>query len=159
MADKNQAVIDFLMECPQIADNPTYFNFTEAADNSKSILTVANDRVVESKYIDGSVLRRYSFTIIDFKSIIDQALPKIPGYSSENVEDFVDVQFILEWVEDQAGLGNYPDFGEDCIVDDMRAATNIPNLNGIDSNTKPNLAKYSISILIDYLDTSKCVWK
>ena len=37
--DKNQAVIDYLLQCPQISNNALYFNFGEASDNSKQIIT------------------------------------------------------------------------------------------------------------------------
>lgn len=155
MVDKNQAVIDFLMNCPIIAANPVYFNFTEAEDNNKSIIITANDKALSRPFIDGSIEKRYTFTIIDFKSIVDQALPVVAGYTSENVADMMDVQSIIDWIDEQADLHNYPDFGEKCIIDGMRTATDNPNLNGVDSNMRPKLAKYSIAIIIDYLDTSK----
>lgn len=63
--DKNQAVIDFLLKCPQIKENPLFFNFAEAKDNNKQIVTIANDKSVNKGFVDGSVLRRYTFTIID----------------------------------------------------------------------------------------------
>lgn len=153
--DKNQAVIDFLMQCPLIASNPVYFNFAEANDNSKSIITEANDKTLSKPFVDGSVMKRYTFTIIDFKSIVDQALPSILGYTSENVADIMDVQAIMDWITEQADNYNYPNFGPDCIVDDMKTATENPNLNGVDTQSRPKLAKYSMAIIIDYLDISK----
>lgn len=161
MVDKNQAVINFLMQCPQIRDNPTYFNFTDAnaEGNSKSIITSANDKSIDRTYVDGSVLKRFTFTIIDFKSVSYQALTTVAGLSNENVEDMMDVQSIMDWVEEQADNRNYPDFGQDCVMDNMRTATNAPNLNGVDTNSRPSLAKYSMSIIIDYLDTSKRIWQ
>ena len=54
---------------------------------------------------------------------------------------------------------NYPDFGEDCIIEDMAAVTDNPNLNGIDTSVKPALAKYSVSVQIRYLDNSNVLWK
>lgn len=158
MVDKNQAVIDFLLDCPQIAYNPVFFNAINAKDNDKQIITQANDKSLSSKYIDGSILKRYTFTLIDFRSVIYQPLPKVEGYTSENVEEMFDVQSIIDWVNTQADLQNYPDFGEDCIIDSMRTTSDNPNLNGIDTNVTPALAKYSMSIQIDYLDTSKAVW-
>lgn len=148
------------MQCPQIQNNPTYFNFTDAdaEDNSKSIIISTSDKAIDRNFIDGSVLKRFTFTIIDFKSVVYQALPKIPGLVNENVEDMMDVQSIMDWVTEQADNRIYPDFGEHCFIEEVRTTTNNPNLNGVDTHTKPNLAKYSISILIDYLDTSKCIW-
>ena len=156
--DKNQAIIDFLMTCPYVAENPLYFNFAEAEDNSKSIITVASDKAINRAYIDGSVKKRYSFTIIDFKSIIDQALPTLPGYTSENVSDAFDVQKLIDWITEQDENKNYPNFGNDCFIEEMSTTTDTPNLNGIDTQQKPNLAKYSITIQVDYIDTSKRIW-
>lgn len=156
--DKNQAIIDFLITCPAIRDNPLFFNFLNAQDDNKQIVTQTNDNSINEKYVDGSVLRRYSFSIIDFRSVAYQPIPKVPGYSSENVEEYFDVQEIMNWVNEQADLGNYPDFGTDCIIDEMRTTAENPNLDGVDTSLSPALAKYSMSIQIDYLDISKAIW-
>lgn len=155
MVDKNQAVIDFLLNCPEIAYNPLFFNFLQAQDNNKQIITQANDTALDKKYVDGSVMKRYTFTLIDFRSVVYQPLPKIEGYTSENVEELFDVQNIINWINDQADDGNYPDFGENCIIDSMKTTSHNPNLNGVDTQVTPALAKYSITIQIDYLDLTK----
>lgn len=156
--DKNQAVIDFLLNCPQIKNNPLFFNFAEAKDNNKQFVTMANDKSLNRNYIDGSVLRRYTFTIIDYRSVIYQAVVQIPGYPNENVEEALDVQGIIDWVTEQNENNVYPDFGEDCRIEELRAVTDNPNLNGIDTSVSPALAIYSIAIQIDYLDISKVLW-
>ena len=158
MADKNQAVIDFLLDCPAIADNPLFFNFLQAQDENKQIIAQANDSTLNKRYLDGSVLKRYTFTIIDFRSVTYQAIPKLAGYTNENVEELLDVQGIIDWINEQADAGNYPDFGEDCIIDSMKTTSENPNLNGVDTQVTPALAKYSMSIQIDYIDTTKA-WK
>ena len=157
-ADKNQAIIDFLLDCPQILYNPLFFNAINAKDNDKQIITQSNDSALNTKYIDGSVLKRFTFTLIDFRSVIYQPLPKVEGYTSENVEEMLDVQGIVDWVNAQADAENYPDFGENCSIDSMKTTSDNPNLNGIDTQVSPALAKYSITIQIDYLDTSKAIW-
>ena len=166
--DKNQAVIDFLLTCPTIYSNPLFFNFINAKDKNKQVVTIATNNSINEKYIDGSVLRRYTFSIIDFCSVSYQAIPKntvIPGtstmtdYVSENVADLGLVQNVLDWIKEQDDSGNYPDFGEDCIIEKMATTTDVPNLNGVDTQVSPALAKYSITIQIDYLDTSKMLWK
>ena len=157
--DKNQAVIDFLLDCPQIHDNPLFFNVINAKDNDKQIITQSNDTALNTKFIDGSVLKKFTFTIIDFRSVIYQPLPKVEGYTSENVEEMFDVQGIIDWVNEQADLQNYPNFGTDCIIDSMTTTSDNPNLNGIDTQVTPALAKYSMSIQIQYLDKSKAIWK
>ena len=153
--DKNQAVIDYLMTCPYIQANLMFFNFIDAKDNSKQFVTTANDVAINTSYIDGSVMRRYTFTIIDYKSIAYNALVNMTGYVDENVEDMLEVQTIINWVTAQEEIHNYPNFGSDYFIEKIKALSDNPNLNGIDTSVKPTLAKYSVSIQIDYLDTSK----
>ena len=158
MVDKNQAVIDFLITCPQILSNPVFFNFLNAHDNNKQIITQSNDATLNKNFVDGSVLKRYTCSLVDFRSVSYEPLPKVEGYTSENVEEMFDVQGILDWINEQAENQVYPDFGESCIIDAMKTTSENPNLNGVDTSTTPALAKYSITIQIDYLDTSKAVW-
>ena len=157
--DKNKAIIKYLMQCPTIKNNPVFFNFGEVEDNSKQIVTTSTDKNIERPYIDGSVLKRYTFTIIDYRSVIYQALVTIEGYDNENVEDMMDVQSIIDWIDEQNDNYNFPDFGNDCVVEEITALTDIPNLNGVDKDSSPNLAKYSIAIRVQYLDNTKKIWK
>lgn len=155
--DKNKAVIDFLIQCPAIQNSPLYFNFTQAEDDNKQFVTTSNDKNMNKRFIDGSVQKRYTFTIIDYRSVAYQAIVKDPEFmgANENVEELLDVQSIMDWINEQADAHNYPDFGEDCMIDDMRTLTENPNTNGVDTSLTPALAKYSISVQIDYIDSSK----
>lgn len=157
MADKNKAVIDFLIQCPAIQNSSLYFNFTQAEDENKQFVTTSNDKNMNKTFVDGSVQKRYTFTIIDYRSVAYQAIVKETGFieSNENVEELLDVQSLMDWINEQADLRNYPDFGEDCFIDDMRTLTENPNTNGVDTSLTPALAKYSISVQIDYIDYSK----
>lgn len=159
MIDKNQAVIDYLLTCPSVLNSPLYFNFINAKNDNKQIVTMANDKAINQQYIDGSIRKRYTFTIINFKSVTFIPIPKQEGMSNENVTDMLNVQEIIDWISEQSELRNYPNFGENCIIEDIRTTTDNPNLNGVDNSLVPALAKYSISIQIDYLDTSKMIWK
>ena len=164
--DKNQAIIKYLLQCPQIQDNPLFFNFAEAEDNNKQLLIVANDKRLNQTYIDGSVLKRFTFTIIDYRSVAYQALVNtrivgttIEDVDDENVEEMLDVQAIINWIEEQNDDKNYPDFGSDCIIESIASTTDNPNLNGVDTSLQPAIAKYHVSIIVQYLDTSKVLWK
>ena len=42
--DKNQAIIDYLITCPKIQDNPLYFNFIHGNEDDKQILSDLNPR-------------------------------------------------------------------------------------------------------------------
>lgn len=156
--DKNQATINFLLTCEYIQDSPLYFNFINAKSENKQFLTTANDRTVHRPYIDGSVMKQYTFTIVDFKPISPNPIVNDVGYEDENVENMDEVQGLIDWLVEQADAGNYPDFGSDCVIDNMVVLSDNPNLNGIDTGVKPTLAKYSVSIQITYIDNSKAVW-
>lgn len=156
--DKTESVIEFLLTCPTIQNNKFFFNFLQAKDDNKQFVTTANDKNMNRKYIDGSELKRYTFTIIDYRSVAYQAVVKQPGYPNENMQEYLDVQGIIDWISTQEDIKNYPNFGEHCIIDSMRTLTDSPRLNGVDTSLTPALAKYSVSIQIDYLDMTNRVW-
>lgn len=158
MVDKTQAMIEYLLTCPKIEGSPLYFNFVKASDEDKQFVTASNEKTLHQPYIDGSVMKRFTFTIIDFRSVAYQELPKLAISSNENVEEYVDVQGIIDWVTEQNLLKNFPNFGEDCIIDEIRTTSENPNLNGVDTSSNPVLAKYSVSIQIDYLDNSQRIY-
>lgn len=163
--DKNEAIITYLLQCPAIQNSPLYFNFINAKDDNKQIVTQANDKIIDKPFIDGSIQKRFTFTIMDYKSIAYTAVVKELNnlsatlvYPNENLEDIIDVQGIIDWISEQEVLRNYPDFGEDCVIDDIKALSDNPNLNSVDTSTNPPLAKYSISIQINYVDYSKVLF-
>ena len=157
--NKNQAVIDYLITCPTILNSPLYFNFINAKNDTNQLLTVSNDQYTNVSYIDGSVKRIYTFTILTFKSAADIAVVKASGYPNENLSDMHDIQALIDWIKEQEELHNYPDFGEDCIVESITPTTDEPNFDGIDEQVSPPLAVYSTSIQIEYLDMSKKIWR
>ena len=158
MIDKNEAIIKYLLTCPYLAPYKSYFNFGNADDNNKQFVMRATDKSTNRHYIDGSILKIYTFDIVDFKSIGYNAIIKQEGYPDENVTDIDEVQQILDWIDEQEDLHNYPDFGPTCEIQSIRATSNEPNLNNIDTSVTPALAVYKVTVNIEYLDTSKCLW-
>lgn len=159
--DKNEAMIKYLLTCPTILNNPLFFNFINAKDNNNQIVTESNEKLLNQPYIDGSVLKQYNISIILFKSISSNAIVKPIGtseYPDENVADLALVQELIDWISEQADLGNYPNFGNDCVVDSIQTETNNPVFDGIDDTVQPNLARYSVTIQVEYLDNSKKIW-
>ena len=65
--DKTEAIIQYLLGCPQLAESALYLNFVNAKDDDKQLLTNANERTLHKPYIDGSVDKRFTFTIIDYR--------------------------------------------------------------------------------------------
>lgn len=157
--DKNQAVIDYIIECPTIRNSPLYFNFINAEDDTNQFVTQTQERYASRRYIDGSVMKIYSFTIILYKSTADIAVVKMSGYPNENVSDMSDIQALIDWIKEQNKLHNYPDFGEECLIDEISTTTENPSFDGIDDQVSPPLAIYSITIEIQYLDVSEKVWR
>jgi len=157
--NKNQAVIDYIITCPTILNSPLYFNFINAKDDTNQFFTESTDTYTNQNYIDGSVGKLYTFTILTFKSAADIAVVKMPGYENENLSDMSDIQKLIEWIAEQNELRNFPDFGEDCVIDSISTTTEEPKFEGIDEQVSPPLAVYSTSIQIKYLDISKLIWR
>jgi hypothetical protein len=74
------------------------------------------------------------------------------------MENMAIVQEILDWIEEQADKANYPDFGSECNIEDMRTLTSCPDLDGVDKSASPPVARYSIGVQIDYIDNTKKIW-
>ena len=157
MIDKNKVMIEFLRNCPVIDKNPLYFNFGNIEDNSYQVITESNDTSLSQPYIDGSILKRYTFYIDCFKTIAYNKV--IKGYQDENLYDISEVQAILDWVNEQDRNKIYPDFGEDCLIDSMQSTTESPDLHSVEDTTTSPIAVYRISIQIDYIDNTQKLWK
>ena len=159
VVNKHQAVINYIITCPTILNSPLYFNFINAKDNTNQVFTESTDTYTNRNYVDGSVEKLYTFTILTFKSAADVAVVKMVGYENENLSDMSDVQNLIECIKEQNEARNFPDFGEDCIIDSIETTTEEPKFEGIDEQISPPLAVYSTSIQIKYIDISKRLWR
>lgn len=157
--DKQQAIINYILQCPQIRDTPLYFNFINAQDSTAQIVTSANDRFTERPYITGSVAKQYSFKIMIFKSITDEAVVKLEGYAHENVEELAGIQALIDWISTQNKSRNFPNFGSDCDVDGIETTAETPKLEAINDEVSPVLAMYSVTIQVNYIDNSGNIWR
>lgn len=154
--DKNQAVIEFLQTCPIILSSPLFFNFGNIEDGAHQAITQSDDVALHRPYIDGSVLRRFTFRLDSFKSVAYN--PVVQNYSDENMEDFIEVQNILDWINTQGDNNVFPNFGSECIIEKMQTLSTKPELVGVNTTSNPPVAVYRISIQIDYVDTTKRLW-
>lgn len=163
--DKNQAVIELLTAYPDIQNVPLFFNFINAKDNNIQFLTESTDKSLNKQFVDGSVARQYTFTLVITKSITDLAVVKPDPsneelwLSNENIADLADIQSLMDWINEQDDIHNYPNFGEDCVIDKIYTMSDTPSLEGVNTDVMPALAMYSMSIGIDYIDYSKTLWK
>lgn len=154
--DKNNAVIEFLKTCPAIQSNPLFFNFAENEEGTNHFITETDKK--KKTYIDGSVLKQYTFTIASYVPVAYSAIVGDSNFNDQNMENMAIVQEILDWIEKQADNANYPDFGSECTIEDMRTLTGDPDLDGIDKSVNPPIARYSIGVQIDYIDNTKKIW-
>lgn len=153
--DKNQTMIDFIMTCPILQNNPLFFNFAESGDGNNHFIT-ETDKATRKPYIDGSQEKEYTFTLASYKSISHNAI--IEGAPNENIEEMAEVQSILDWIEEQNDLRNFPDFGDAIEVEMMSPITTDPEFDGIDTSVNPPIVRYSIGVVVTYLDNTKKLW-
>ena len=128
--DKNQSTLNFITTYPNIQTSPLFVNFINA----------------NRKYVDGSVLKRYTFSLIITKSVTNLAVAK-DGMLSENIDDIADIQAFMDWINEQGENQVYPDFGENCVIEEMQTTSENPSLDGINTEVSPALALYSMEII------------
>ena len=157
--DKNQALIEYLVQCPTISGNSLFFNFAEEEDNSNQIVANGDDVFLNQPYVDGSVLKEFTFTMYVYKAVAYNPIVKNGAFVDESVSDVSDVQALIDWVIEQNENKVFPNFGESCIIESVEPTTNRPTLSGVNVTTQPPLARYQVVIKITYLDTSKMIWK
>lgn len=155
--DKNQATLNFIAGYPGIVSSPIFVNFINAKDDDVQFITSDNDVSLNRTFVDGSVMKRYTFSLVISKSITQLAIAK-DLMVNENIDDMADLQKFMDWINEQGENQNYPNFGADCVIDEMHTTSENPSLDGIDTEVAPALAMYSIEIRIDYIDYSKIIW-
>ena len=155
--DKNKATINFLVTYPDIQTSPLFVNFINAKDNYIQFMPSSNDKALNKPYVDGSVKKRYTFSLVITKSMADTALP-ITTLTNENIEDIAEIQSFMDWINEQGDNEVFPDFGDKCIIEEMHTVAENPSLDGINTEVTPALALYSMEIRIDYIDYTKVIW-
>ena len=167
--DLNKSILDYIYQCPVVADNPMYFCVAEEHDNNNQMIVGREQPRDAIEYIDGTVERTYRADILMYKSVAfnpivteqDSQGNRVPSYlyPNENIEDMVDGQTLIDWIKDQNENRHFPNFGNECIIESVETSTDKPVLNGINTNLDSPLAQYSVGLIIKYLDTSKQLWK
>lgn len=155
--DKNKAILDFITTYEGIETSPIFINFINAKDNDIQFLTDSNDIALNQRFIDGSIMKRYTFSLVFTTSITSMAIAK-DLMVNENIDDIADIQKFIDWINEQGNIQNYPDFGEDCVIEEMHTTSENPSLDGLNTEASPVIALYSVEIRIDYIDYSKVIW-
>ena len=155
--DKNKATINFLVTYPDLLTSPLFVNFINAKNENIQFMPSSNDKALNKPFIDGSVKKRYTFSLVITKSMTDLAFPTTT-LTNENIEDLAEIQSLMDWINEQGDNYNYPDFGTDCVIEEMHTVAENPSLDGINTEVTPALALYSMEIRIDYIDYTKVIW-
>ena len=168
--DLNKRILDYIYDCPVVEKNPMYFCVAEEKDNNNQLQPTGDGPQDAIKFIDGTVERTYRAEILMYKSVaynpivteeVGTSGKRIPSdlYPNENLEDMVDGQELIDWIEEQNENRHFPNFGEYCIIESVETTSNRPVLNGVNPSLEQPLAQYSVGLKIQYLDISKQIWQ
>lgn len=126
----------------ELAGSLLSFNFSPESVDSISLVTNYSDKI-RKKFVTGKVQKEYGFSIIIVKS-----------YSTDqddlNLEAMNFAQAFMDWLEEQNDNRNFPDFGDNCVVEKMENLQNMPNLSGV--NYDEGLARYMMQARIIYTE-------
>lgn len=144
MINKNQAVLDFINTCPLVGYD-LFFNIIDESNpnGNTSLITVPYGNIVK-KYTDGDRLVRLSYEIRQVKPM------SVYSNTSENTEQMQKVQEFIEWINEQGKQKQFPDFGEGCEIQSMRASDGVvtPSVVGVSDGS----ALYAFPFDILYLE-------
>lgn len=157
--EKDNVMLAYILTCPTISENSLFFNYAEGEDNTSHFITEATDISTQKPFIDGSVRKQYAFSILVYKSLGYTPVDATDVSTDENLDELSDVQAIIDWITEQGELRNFPDFGDKIEIDEMVCTTDKPVYMGVFADTQGTpVARYSITIRIDYLDKTKMIW-
>ena len=156
--DKNQALINYLLTCEKIKNSSLYFNLASIKNGVTQLVPLTQDKAVNTPYIDGSVDKKYSLTVILYLSTNPVPVPKVINKTVDSIVDMSEVQQLIDWVANQEKTKNYPDFGKKCPVNKIAVTSENPRTDQIDMSVTPPLAKYSFTIEVYYTDISDVIW-
>ena len=169
VVDMNKSILEYIYECPVVAENPMYFCVAEEHDNNNQLVVGRETPQDAIEFIDGTVERTYRAEILMYKSvaynpIVTEQTPTgdvTPSslFPNENLEEMEDGQTLIDWIDQQNENRHFPNFGTSCIIESVRTTSSRPTLNGVNTTLEQPLAQYSVGLEIQYLDITKQLWK
>ena len=142
MTNKNKAVWDWIKTYNGV--DKLFFNFGEIGDNSSTIVPVPSDAVIKTD-ICGNKVRNYIFGVSVYKTL-DSIIP----FGVDNLNAFGEVGEFMQWVDEQNRKANFPDFGEMCVIDEVKCIENNPT-----TSKAGEIAKYFFQVKITYTETEE----
>lgn len=152
MANRYEAMLAYLAGCPAM-EGVFSFQAGNAGSDTIQVLTEAGDAQNNRTFIDGSVEKRFDFTVAFYKPVNHTGYVLDMGTANLNLEGILDVQQLIDWLDAQNAARNYPDFGEKKQIDSVRSMNNEPMLAWIDGeHYSPPIAKYTVTVRVEYID-------
>ncbi len=132
----------FEAKVQEIVQKTISFNFTSDRPDTISFLTSYSDKV-RKNYIRVGAEKEYGFQIEITKSFSEDS-------DDLNLEAMNFAQALMDWIDEQNGLKNYPDFGSGCQVKKIECLQNMPNL--ADINLEAGTAFYVVQCRVIYFE-------
>ena len=139
--NKHTAIWNWLYENEQI--KRLYFNFSDV-QTGNTVIATSPGRTIKT-YADGSKMMAYDFAMIQYLN-----LNTVDVNSEENAETMFDAEQLMEWIEEQDRIKNYPVF-RNGFVTKVENLQTVPTVAGMDDTR----AKYLFSCRITYLQKNK----
>lgn len=155
--NKNQIMLDYLQQCEAVKQ--LYFQYGEMRAGAMQLMTNSVESAARAEYIDGSRPRQLDYSLIWYKPIsIMPVRNPVTGQYNANIAELDDVQGIIDWITDRQYDHDLPDFGPGCEMESIRCLHEVPQLLGIDVAASPPLARYSLTIRVEFVDTTRRIF-
>lgn len=118
-----------------------YFNAEKHEDGNTSVMSSESNASVET-FIDGSKLITLPFVVSMIKEYDFEQ-------SETNLNSMSEAQNFIDWMQAQELISNYPQLGDNCIVEEIAVSDTVPT---VWVNQADNLAKYQVNCTIKYLE-------
>lgn len=135
--NKHEAVWQWLFTCPYIQDMFFAFGLVE---NGATQLVPSEAELNE--YIDGSKRMKYTASLVRYITLSEEPNDIL------NITNLVDFEQVKDWVDVRNESGEFPEFPDDCIVEELKV---LPNTAGFAVDKDMTTAKYMIEFEIYYI--------
>ncbi|MCL2311165.1 MAG: hypothetical protein FWC41_01560 [Firmicutes bacterium] len=137
--NKDLNLFNWLKTNPLLTDT-LKFDFLGADNNSCSISPIPEDTTIKT-YIDGTKVKQYSFALQSSFSVSENT-------DMINIENMKVLRSWQDWLSEQNGIKNFPDFGENCEIYKLEVLSN-PQMSQFFEN---GIATYQFFLRLEYIE-------
>ena len=137
---KHTAMYEFFKDIAyKVAADTVNFNFSPESPDSIAFITDYSEKYLKHYVRGGKKAYGFSIIVTKYYSMEDDDI---------NLQSINFAQGLMNWVDKQNKLRNYPKFPENCRIIKMENLQNMPNLAGV--NTDLHLARYMMQMRLEY---------